>query len=181
MALSTAPSFASGKSATGNNLSSQIAGQRATKRRAMPNRGGMMPSPGGMRPNPATSMAGAGIASRMGQSFSSPKPMFGGGPPPAMGGGGGIRRYMPGQDGSIASNVPFREQGPPLMSAPDMPPSDMSGGGMVAATAPPMEIGGMMGGMQDSGLADRLREKMGGNTGITGGMFPRRPGMFAAY
>lgn len=156
MALNTSPSFASGKSAIGgNSLASQVAGQRAAKRRAMPNKGGMMSSPGMMRPNPTTNAMGAGIAARRGgpgMFGSSMRPA-----PPAIGYGPG------GSMGIPSSPQPMRVQAPPLM-AEDSMPGPMMGGGMVANTAPEFDT---------AGAAARLKERMGGNTGITGGRFGR--------
>ncbi len=170
MALNTSPSFMSGKSASGDSLSSRISGQRAATRRRSP--GGMAPSPGGMRPSPASSMAGAGVANRMGQSSASMRPTFGNGGF-GFGFNGAANAPNPMSFGYNPTGAGNKMGGPPPMSPMRMqadplraaPPEPMTGDGMVAATAPPPDFSG-------------LQQKMGANTGFTGGM-TRRPGMFS--
>ncbi len=165
MALNTSPSFMSGKSAS-QTLSGQVARQRATQRRSMPNKGGMMSSPGGMRPNPSNTMAGAGVTARKG--IAPPKTLggsfsfgFDGAKP--WGNLGNPRSASFGYNPAGGGPTPVKVQGPPLMAAPEMDSGPMMGGGMVAANAP-----------QDMGMGadmfvNRLRQRMG-NRGITGGM-----------
>lgn len=157
MALNTSPSFMSGmsgKSMTGTPMSNQAAGQRAVRRRSMsPGMSGMRPTPPSpMKPSFMSAGGGGGGVRPPSNGLSASSglnPMFGG---PSMG-------------GPIANSPGMRMQGPPLMSA-EPPPSPMMSDGMVAATAPPME----MSQGDIPGMADRLQQKMGGNSGFTGGM-----------
>ena len=154
MALNTSPSFMSGKSATGGSLSNQVAGQRATKRRATP-MGGQP-----MRPNPPMSRTFSGSAGGSGipvarDRITGAMKINPSAAPPM--GGGMFGKAMP---GAMGGDMPTRVEAPPLMAAPDMGGGDI-GGGIVASTAPQMDYSQMM---------DSIRQKMGGNTGITGGM-----------